>query len=274
MRGRDVAARLGFGFVTAVLAALVALPTLWLLTAPFNARATLETAWPRPPTLSNFRQVLANHDAVTGLLNSALQATGSMLLTTAVAALAAYARSRARIPGARVFTALLLMFSSVIGGTVAMVPIYNIILKMGLIDTQLGVILVMSGGLLPTAIFLLLDFVNGLPRSYEESAAVCGARPWQYLPQVIVPLIRPGLMVVGVWAFVGVWGSFLTPYILLRSNRNLPASVQAYQFYNDNGQPVLTLVSAYSFLYVLPVLLLYLWVNWKYGFRFFGGIKG
>ncbi|GMA14208.1 carbohydrate ABC transporter permease (plasmid) [Deinococcus metallilatus] len=274
MRGREVAARLAFGVVTTLLATFFALPCLWLVLAPFNARATLATVLPSPPSLTNFRAVLGNHDAVVGLLNSGIQALGSMLLTVAVAALAAYALSRARVPGARAFTAVLLMFSSVVSGTVAMVPIYNIILKLGLIDTQLGVILVMTGGLLPTAIFLLLDFVNALPKSYEESAAVCGARPWQYLPQVIFPLIRPGLMVVGVWAFVGVWGSFLTPYILLRSNSNLPASVQAYQFYNDNGQPVLTLVSAYSFLYVLPVLLLYLWVNWRYGFRFFGGIKG
>jgi multiple sugar transport system permease protein len=90
---------------------------------------------------------------------------------------------------------------------------------------------------------------------------------------VTVPLVRPGMMVIAVWAFVNVWGSFVAPFILLRSPSKMPASVAIYSFYTEAGTPLITLTTAYSLLYTLPVLLLYLFVNWRYGFRFFGGIK-
>jgi multiple sugar transport system permease protein len=135
------------------------------------------------------------------------------------------------------------------------------------------VILVFSGGLLPTAVFILRDFVEGLPRSYEESALVNGATSWQMFKDVVVPLLRPGMMVVGIWAFVNVWGAFLIPFILLRTPTRMPASVAIYSFYTEAGTPILTLTSTYALLYTIPVLVLYLFVNWRYGFRFFGGIK-
>jgi multiple sugar transport system permease protein len=144
---------------------------------------------------------------------------------------------------------------------------------MGLIDTHLAVILVFTGGLLPAAIFIMRDFVDSIPRSYEESALVAGASPWRVFNDIALPIVRPGMMVIAVWAFVNVWGGFLIPFILLRSPERMPAAVAIYSFYTEAGTPLITLTAAYSLLYTLPVLLLYVFVNWKYGFRFFGGIK-
>jgi len=127
--------------------------------------------------------------------------------------------------------------------------------------------------LLPAAIFIMRDFVDSIPRSYEESALVAGASPWRVFNDIALPIVRPGMMVIAVWAFVNVWGGFLIPFILLRSPDRMPASVAIYSFYTEAGTPLITLTAAYSLLYSLPVLLLYLFVNWKYGFRFFGGIK-
>ncbi len=70
------------------------------------------------------------------------------------------------------------------------------------------------------------------------------------------------------------WGAFLTPFILLRSSDKIPASVAFYQFYNvESGSPLITLIAAYAILYTAPVIILYLIINWRYGFRFYGGIK-
>ena len=82
-----------------------------------------------------------------------------------------------------------------------------------------------------------------------------------------------GIVVVVVWAFVNIWGSFLIPFILLRSSDNMPASVAIYSFYSEAGTPIVTLLAAYALIYSLPVVALYLFVSWKFGFRFFGGIK-
>jgi multiple sugar transport system permease protein len=266
-------ARIGFSALAAIIGILFALPLIWFIFAPFNARAELGIAIPDPWTLQNFLTVFGNGFAMRGLLNSLIQSVGGVILVAAAATLAAYALSRSSIPGKGMITYVLLLFSSVVSGTAAMVPIFLIISSVGLMDTHIAVILVFAGGLLPTAMFILRDFIDGIPKTYEESAMVAGASPVQAFFDVALPVIRPGIVVVVVWAFVNIWGSFLIPFILLRSDDLMPSSVAIYSFYSEAGTPIVTLLAAYSLIYSLPVVALYLFVSWKFGFRFFGGIK-
>jgi multiple sugar transport system permease protein len=265
--------RVGFSAFAAVLGALFALPLIWFIFAPFNARAELGLAIPNPFTLSNFETVFGNSLAIHALLNSLIEGVGAVIVVGIAATLAAYALSRSTIPGKGAVTYVLLLFSSVVSGSAAMVPIFLIISALGLIDTQVAVILVFAGGLLPTAMFILRDFIDGIPKSYEESAMVAGASPVQAFFDVALPVIRPGIVVVVVWAFVNVWGGFLIPFILLRSSDQLRAWVAIYSLYSEAGTPIVTLLAAYSLIYSLPVIALYLFVSWRFGFRFFGGIK-
>jgi ABC-type glycerol-3-phosphate transport system permease component len=207
------------------------------------------------------------------LRNSLLLALYTMALVVAAATLAAYALSRVRLPGRDLLLYVLLLFSSVVSGTAAMVPLFLLVFELGLINTYLGVTLVLSGGLLPAAIFILKDFTDTTPTSYEESARVFGASPFQILRDVVVPLVRPGMAVIAVWSIVNVWGNFLIPFILLRDPDLAPASVVTYSFYTEGGQADLRLLSAFSLLYSVPVVLMYLFVQRRYGFRFYGGIK-
>lgn len=271
---KRVLTRILFYVGASVFAAVFALPLLWLVFAPFSSKANLAVTMPDPFTLSNFGRVFANTFAVRALFqNSVIQSVGTMILVVLLATLAAYALSRAPIRGRNVLSYGLVLFSSIVTGTAAMVPLFLMIFRVGLIDTHLGVIFVFTGGLLPAAIFIMRDFVDSIPRSYEESAMVAGASAWGMFRDVALPIVRPGMMVVGVWTFVNVWGGFLVPFILLRSPTKMPAAVAIYSFYTDGGTPIITLTTAYALLYTLPVLALYLFVNWKYGFRFFGGIK-
>lgn len=270
---RTYLSRIGFSAIAALIGVAFALPLIWFIFSPFNARAELGLAVPDPFTLSNFVTVFQNGFAVQALLNSLIQAFGGVVLIGAASTLAAYALSRSSVPGKGAVTYVLLLFSSVVSGSAAMVPIFLIVSALGLIDTHVAVILVFAGGLLPTAMFILRDFIDAIPRSYEESAMVAGASPMQAFFDVALPVIRPGVVVVVVWAFVNIWGSFLIPFILLRSDRLMPASVAIYSFYSEAGTPIVTLLAAYSLVYSLPVIVLYLFVNWKFGFRFFGGIK-
>ncbi|MEQ9637485.1 MAG: carbohydrate ABC transporter permease [Devosia marina] len=265
--------RVAFSALAALIGAVFALPLIWFIFAPFNARAELGLAIPDPWTLSNFATVFGNSYAVQALWNSFIQATGGVILVGAAATLAAYALSRSSVPGKGAVTYTLLLFSSVVSGSAAMVPIFLIVSAMGVMDTHIAVILTFAGGLLPTAMFILRDFIDSIPKSYEESAMVAGASPVQAFFDVALPVIRPGIVVVVVWAFVNIWGSFLIPFILLRSSDNMPASVAIYSFYSEAGTPIVTLLAAYALIYSLPVVALYLFVSWKFGFRFFGGIK-
>jgi multiple sugar transport system permease protein len=260
--------------LSAIVAAFFVTPLLWLITAPFNTQANLAVTIPSNPSLANFEAVYNNKFAMRALFqNNLIIGGGVMVLVAGVATMASYGLSRTHVPGRDVLVYVLILFSSVVSGTAAMVPIFLLIFRLGLIDTYAGVILVMTGGLLPSAIFIMRDFIDSIPRSYEEAALVCGASSIRVFRDVALPMVRPGVVVVAIWAFVNAWGAFLIPSILLRNPDRMPASIASYSFYTEAGTPNLTLLSAYAFLYTIPVLVLYLIVNWRFGFRFFGGIK-
>jgi multiple sugar transport system permease protein len=247
-------------------------PTLWLLTAPFSYVSSFTVSISQP-TLQNFADLFHNPYTGSSLLNSVVYSLGSMVIVVGCAALAGYALSRARVPGRNLILLVLLLLSSVVTGSAAIVPLYFIAFNLHLIDTIPGVVLVMTGGLLPAAIFILKDFMDSVPASYEESARVLGASPFQVLRDVVAPVVRPGIAVVAVWTFVSAWGNFLIPFIIVRSPSLAPAAVQIFSFQTSGGQTVLRTAAAFALLYSLPVVVLYLVVARRYGFRFYGGIK-
>ncbi|SDB98083.1 carbohydrate ABC transporter membrane protein 2, CUT1 family [Sanguibacter gelidistatuariae] len=256
----------------ALMLAFFALPLLWLATAPFDSAPSLSLAWPEW-TLKNFKVLIDNPYALRSLANSIILALGVTVIVLVFGSIASYALSRVRIPGRDTLLYALLLLSSIVTGTAAMVPTFQLMNQLGLIDSQLGVILVMAAGVMPTVIFILKDFMDSVPRSYEESARLAGAGPLRILIDVVVPIARPGLATIAVWAVVQVWGNFLIPYILLRSPDKQPAAVVMYTFYTEGGQPNLALISTFSLLFSVPVVAMYFFVNRKFGFRFHGGIK-
>jgi multiple sugar transport system permease protein len=84
---------------------------------------------------------------------------------------------------------------------------------------------------------------------------------------------RPGVVTVAVWTVVQVWGTFLVPFILLRDPQKQPAAVLVRTFATEGGSPNLALISTFSLLYSIPVVVMYLFAWSRYGFRFHGGIK-
>jgi len=249
------------------------LPILWLLLTPFSKEPSLGLSL-TAPTLKNFFELSHAATALAAFKNSAIISVSSVLIVVVLSSLASYALSRSNFPGKQLLITLLLIFSSVVTGVAAMVPVYALCQKLGLIDSYLAVVLVFSAGFLPTAIFILKDFIDRVPRAYEEAALVDGSRGIDLYFHIVFPLMGPGLAVVAVLCFVNIWSNFLVPFVLIRSNAKIPISVAIYQFFNEVGLPRIGLISAYSLLYALPVLLVYLWVSKKYGFGFFGGLKG
>jgi multiple sugar transport system permease protein len=268
-----VLGRIGLYTGICLLTVFFALPLLWLALTPFSDNPSYRAAL-SGFSLENFRKLFNNPQTWPSLRNSIYLAGGSAILVIVLAALASYALSRVRVPGRDQLLYALLLLSSIVTGTAAMVPIYLMLYQLNLLDRQFGVVLVLTGGLLPAAVFMLKDFVDSIPRSYEESARVFGAKPGQILRHIVLPLIRPGMATVGVWALVQVWGNFLVPYVLLSNPDKQPAAVVMYTFYDAGGQPNFALISTFALVYSVPVVVLYLFVNRRYGFAFQGGIKG
>lgn len=269
---RAVLVRMALVVFLVAVGVFFALPMAWLVVAPFDGAPSMSIRWPEW-TLGNFRTLLENPYALRSIGNSLLLAGGTMAITVVAGTLASYALSRVRLPGRDALLYGMLLLSSIVTGTAAMVPTFQLMNAVGLIDTQLGVMLVLTGGLLPTVIFILKDFMDSVPTSYEESARLYGASRVQVLAHVVVPIARPGIAFVTIWGLVQVWGNFLVPFLLLRDPLTQPAAVLMYTFYTEAGQADLRLISAFSLIFVVPVLIVYLIVNRRFGFRFFGGIK-
>ncbi len=220
MTRRKLLSRLLLIVVSTALGMFFVLPLLWFFVAPFNPEASLAVSWPTRFSFSNFTQVFANNVAIRALIvNSPIIAGGAMVGTALVAALTAYGLSRSRIPGKSVLTTVLILFSSVVTGTASMIPIFLLMFTLRLIDTHIGVILVMIGGLIPSAVFIMEDFVESIPRSYEEAAMVQRRTTAARIPRGRVSTDSPrrdGRRDLGVRECVGCVPDAVHPAALLR----------------------------------------------------------
>ncbi|ARZ67800.1 carbohydrate ABC transporter permease [Streptomyces sp. HU2014] len=258
-----------------VVAASFALPLLWLLLASVDAGAGLRVKAPDGPTAENFSAVLTDEITFTPMLNSLLLCGGATALTVGCAALAAYPLSRYRSRFNRPYL-LTILFSTCLPITAVMVPVYGLFVRIDLIDTVYGTALFMATAQLPFAIWLMKNFMDGVPKTLEEAAWTDGAGWLQTLTRVVLPLMGPGVGVVAIYCFVLMWGNFFVPFLLLLSPEQLPAAVTVFTFFGDYGQVTYGQLAAFSILYSTPVVLLYALISRRLGggFTLGGAVKG
>jgi multiple sugar transport system permease protein len=275
LRPAQLAGRAAVNLVLALIGAAFVVPMLWLLLGAFNESAGLSVSWPQPWSLGNFRAVLNEDTTYRPMLNGFILCGGATLITLAASVLAAYPLSRYRSRFKRPFM-LTVLFTTGLPITAIMVPVYGLFVQLNLIDTYAGTILFMATTALPIAIWLTKNFMDAVPIELEEAAWTDGASPMQALRTVVMPLMWPGLSVVAIYTFINLWGNFFVPFVLLLSNENLPASVSIFTFFSQYGSVIYGQLAAYSLIYSLPALLLYLVLSRRLGgaFAFGGAVKG
>ncbi|MFE9061550.1 carbohydrate ABC transporter permease [Streptomyces violaceusniger] len=258
-----------------LIAAAFLLPLAWLVLASIDSDATLRVSAPGSPTLDNFSAVWTDEITFTPMLNSLLLCGGATILTVACAALAAYPLSRFRSRVVRPYL-LTVLFTTCLPITAIMVPVYGLFVQVDLIDTMSGTALFLSASQLPFAVWLMKNFMDGVPVILEEAAWTDGASWLQSLTRVILPLMGPGITVVMIYSFIMMWGNFFVPFMLLLSPEQLPASVSIFTFFGNYGQVVYGQLAAFSILYSTPVLLLYVLISRRLGggFALGGAVKG
>ncbi|MET7885221.1 carbohydrate ABC transporter permease [Streptomyces avermitilis] len=272
---RRTAHRLAADAGLLVVAAAFALPLAWVVLSSLDAHAGLEVKVPDGLTLDNFDAVLKPDITFTPLLNSLILCGGATLLTVACAALAAYPLSRFRSRLNRPFL-LTILFATSLPITAVMVPVYALFVQVNLIDTLMGTIFFFAASQLPFAIWLMKNFMDGVPKELEEAAWTDGASSFQSLIRVVLPLMGPGVAVVTVFAFVMMWGNFFVPFMLLLTPDQMPASVSINDFFGNRGTVVYGQLAAFSVIYSTPVILLYVLVARRLGggFALGGAVKG
>jgi multiple sugar transport system permease protein len=259
------------------MAAAFVIPLLWVILAAVNGDPNqgIKIMWPHPFTLDNFKAVMTPETTYIPLLNGAILCVGGTLITMVCATLSAYPLSRYRSRLKRPFLVTIL-FSTGLPITAIMVPVYGLFVQLALDDSIPATTVFMATTALPISIWLTKNFMDGVPIELEEAAWTDGASPMRGLLRIVMPLMGPGLSVVAIYTFIGLWGNFFVPFILLLTPEKQPMSVTIYTFFGQYGQVVYGQLAAYSLLYSLPSVLLYLVLSRRLGgaFAFGGGVKG
>ena len=258
----------------AVVVAFLA-PMLWLLLGSVHGSSALNVQFGGPYTWANFQAVMNGVTLWTPLRNSVLLSGGTAVLTVVAAALAAYPLSRYQMRFRRAFL-YTIVFSTGLPITAIMVPVYVMFAYFQITDSLLSTVLFMSATSLPFAIWMMKNFMDGVPIALEEAAWTDGAGWFASLRGIVLPLMAPGVAVVAIFVFVQQWGDFFIPFILLQTPEKQPASVSIYTFFSSYGAVAYGQLAAFSILYTLPIVLLY-GVLSKFlggGFSFAGGLKG
>ena len=258
----------------AVAAAFV-LPLAWVVLSALDPDAGLRVKVPDGLTLDNFDAILTPEITFTPLLNSLILCGGATLLTVVCAALAAYPLSRFRSRFNRPFL-LTILFATSLPITAVMVPVYALFVRVNMIDTMQGTIFFFAASQLPFAIWLMKNFMDGVPKELEEAAWTDGASSFQSLLRIVLPLMGPGVAVVTVFSFVMMWGNFFVPFMLLLSPDQMPASVSINDFFGNRGMVAYGQLAAFSIVYSTPVVLLYVLISRRLGggFALSGAVKG
>lgn len=250
------------------------LPLVWVVTASFDLEAGLSAAVPKTWSVDNYRAVLTPETTFTPLLNSLFLSASVAVLTVLIAILAAYPLSRyqSRFHGFYLYT---ILFISGLPITAMMIPVYALFVNLDLLDSLPAVALFLTASALPMAIFMMKNFMDTIPVSLEEAAWIDGASAMTALRRVVVPLMKPGIAAVTVFVFVSVWGNFFVPFILLVTPEKLPAAVTIYSFFGQHGTVGYGELAAFSIIYTLPAVALYLIITRSLGaFALAGGVKG
>jgi len=261
--------------VLAIICLVFLLPLGWIVLSSVNPSATVSLSWPASFTFSNFAAVLNVNQTLQPIGNSLIVSLGTAILTAVAAILAAYPLSRyqMRFRNAFLYT---ILFGTCLPITAIMVPIYSLFVTFHLLDSTLGVVFFLAASSLPMATWMMKNFMDSVPISLEEAAWVDGATAMKALARVVVPLMAPGIAVVFVFVFTSAWGNFFVPFILLQSATKQPAAVAIYQFFGAYGFVAYGPLAAFSILYSLPAIILYLLAQRASGgsFAMAGAVKG
>ncbi len=233
-------------------------PALWILFTSLKTEAELTrkpiTWLPDLPTAENYLRAFSDQPLLLFLFNSFMVAILSTLATLFVSVLAAYALARLNLR-ARDFILSAIIAVSTFPLVTLLVPLFEIMRALGLLNTWLALILPYIVLSLPVCTLMLVSFFEGIPRDLENAAMIDGCTRVGALFKIVVPLSAPGVFTAGILAFVNAWDEFLLA-LSFNSNpslRTLPVGITLYQGEFAFPWPV---ISAALIVGIVPVAVL------------------
>ncbi|MCC6604012.1 MAG: sugar ABC transporter permease [Anaerolineae bacterium] len=242
-------------------------PVVWVISASINPSNTLASAKLIPDNFGwdNYRLLFNTPQFPFGrwLWNSVKISSITTVLSVSITTLAAYAFSRLRFTGRQTMLKAILLIQ-VFPGLLAMIAIFTLVTQFGTIipalglDTHAGLIMVYLGGAMGVNIWLMKGFFDTIPRAIDESAMVDGATHWQIFSLLLLPLMRPILVVIGILSFIGTYGDFILARILLKSTEQYPLMVGLFIFTSGEFSQKWGPFAAGALIGALPIMIIYL----------------
>ncbi|MDT4986032.1 MAG: pectin-derived oligosaccharide transport system permease protein [Micromonosporaceae bacterium] len=255
--------RLAWHAMVIALIAVVVYPLLWLLGQSFKPADEIVTNlrfWPSHVTLDNYVQGWSGLPAGTFLRffgNSLLVASLAVVGNVLACSLTGFALAKLRFRGRGVFFAIMIG-TLLLPYHVLIVPQYVIFRQLGWIDTILPLVVPKFLATDAFFVFLMVQFIRGVPRELDDAAKLDGCGPWRLYWQITMPLARPALVTTSIFAFVWTWNDFFTQLVYLSSPEKYTVPLALNLFIDHTSQSAYGPMFAMALVSMLPIFLFFL----------------
>lgn len=237
-------------------------PFAWMVLTSLTPTAVLSATGvsisPSGWSFDNYVRLIKQTSFLKNMLDSLIIAVGTVVVGLLVAVTAAYALSRFRFPGRKIFMLqflLINMFPIVL----LILPLFVLFRKLNILDTHFALILANATAAIPFAVWMLTSYVGAIPRSLDEAAMTDGCTRLTALRRVVLPLMIPGIISTGIYIFITAWNEYL--YALTLGGRNVRPVTVAIQTLIGEYQIEWGLLAAGAVVGALPATLLFLLVQ-------------
>lgn len=247
-----------YGVLTVALVAVIA-PFAWMVLGSFKTEGELRqsppTWWPETGTLDNYTQLFSRLNFGQYFTNSVLVAVAVTVGNLVFCSMVGYALAMLDFKGKKALF-LVVLGTLMIPGVVTFVPLFVLVANAGLVDTLPGLILPFLVS--PFGVFLMRQFILGLPKDLIDAGRVDGAGELKIFASIILPLCGPALATLGILTFLGSWNNFLWPLVVAQTEDTytLPIALALYSTGQNSTNYGLLLAGAT--VVVLPILLVFL----------------
>lgn len=222
-----------FYVIIGIAVAIIVFPIVWTFMTSFKTRLDAFAIPPKilfTPVLTNYRNALftLNSQIPRSLLNSLIVASAVIIVTFFLGFPAAYAYARLQFVGKRT-TSFWILFARMLPPMTMVIPFFVLYVKIDVIDTYLGLILLYTTFSLPLFIWMMISFIEDIPRELEDAAVIDGCSRVQVITRIIIPLTKGGIFAAALFCFLESWNEFLLA-LLLTSTDARTVQVALYGF--------------------------------------------
>lgn len=246
-------------YILLTIAALVfMLPFFLMLSNAFKTSAEIlripPTIIPENPTFNAFQRVTQDSPFFQWFGNSVLVAVSVTTLVLLTSSLAGYIFAKFEFPGRQVIFVILLA-TMMVPFPVLLIPSYLVVNELGLVNSLWA--LIVPGMASAFGIFLMRQFIQGIPNDLIEAARLDGASEWAIYGRIILPLARPPMAALGIFTFLASWNDYLWPLIVINEIKKSTLPL-ALTFFNDQYTQRYDLIMAAATLSVIPVIIVFI----------------